>query len=184
MHLNPARAGLVSAQAPLEEYPWSSYPDYLRQKRPSWLRVDRVLGEHGVQTNAHAGRLEFAECVEAIRRDPEAQAEDRNLLRSWRVGSEEFIARLLDRLEGTTSEHHLAAVRHESMNQRAERIVAEELKTSGWTSERLVLEKKNHPFKVTTARRLRAETTMTLARISKRLSMGRWTYVSSLLRQQ
>ena len=47
VHLNPARANLVAADAPLKSFAWSSWPAYLlaRSKRPSWLRVDRLLGE-------------------------------------------------------------------------------------------------------------------------------------------
>jgi len=42
-------------------------------------------------------------------------------------------------------------------------------------------ERKGHAVKVTLARRLRAETMMTLKWIAQRLSMGTWTYVSNLL---
>ena len=48
VHLNPARANLVAADAPLKSFAWSSWPAYLlaRSKRPAWLRVDRLrLGE-------------------------------------------------------------------------------------------------------------------------------------------
>ena len=38
--------------------------------------------------------------------------------------------------------------------------------------------------KVKLARQLRAETTMTLRWIAKRLQMGSWTYVSNLLREK
>ena len=38
--------------------------------------------------------------------------------------------------------------------------------------------------KVKLARRLRAETTMTLRWIADRLRMGSWTYVSNLLREK
>jgi REP element-mobilizing transposase RayT len=48
VHLNPARAGLVTGAEKLESYSWSSYPAYCNPRlRPSWLRVDRLLGEHG-----------------------------------------------------------------------------------------------------------------------------------------
>jgi hypothetical protein len=47
VHLNPARAKLVAADAPLKSFAWSSWPAYLlaRSKRPAWLRVGRLLGE-------------------------------------------------------------------------------------------------------------------------------------------
>jgi hypothetical protein len=38
--------------------------------------------------------------------------------------------------------------------------------------------------KVRLARQLRAETTMTLGWIARRLQMGSWTYVSNLLREK
>jgi putative transposase len=62
VHLNPARAGLVRREEPLQTYRWSSYPLYLKSPavRPSWLRSDRLLGVHGVQRDSWRGRLEFS----------------------------------------------------------------------------------------------------------------------------
>src|SRR5437867_669050 len=50
VHLNPARARLLKAEEPLETFRWSSYPDYLKPSshRPSWLRVQRLMGEKGI----------------------------------------------------------------------------------------------------------------------------------------
>jgi len=46
VHLNPVRAGLLSPEQPLEAYRWRSYPLYTADSwRPSWLRIDRLLGE-------------------------------------------------------------------------------------------------------------------------------------------
>ena len=41
VHLNPARAKLVAADALLKNFAWSSWPAYLLapSKRPAWLRV-------------------------------------------------------------------------------------------------------------------------------------------------
>jgi hypothetical protein len=41
VHLNPARAGLLGPEEPLQSYPWSSYPLHLQEptRRPVWLRV-------------------------------------------------------------------------------------------------------------------------------------------------
>ena len=45
IHLNPVRAGVV--KDPLE-YPWSSYPYYIGQKRePEWLTTEWILGYFG-----------------------------------------------------------------------------------------------------------------------------------------
>jgi len=58
VHLNPARANLVMADAPLKSFAWSSWPAYLlaHSKRPAWLRVDRLLGEWGIPKDSPAGR--------------------------------------------------------------------------------------------------------------------------------
>src|SRR5437870_7369270 len=58
VHLNPVRANLLPPEASLQEFAWSSYPQYLQsaRKRPAWLRVDRVLGELGIQKDDAKGR--------------------------------------------------------------------------------------------------------------------------------
>ena len=54
----------------------------------------------------------------------------------------------------------------------------------GWTEAGLSQRAKGDRGKVALARRLRAETTMTLAWIARRLQMGSWTYVSNLLHEK
>src|SRR5690349_18007295 len=46
VHLNPARAKLLSAQERLADFRWSSYGEYLKPpgQRPRWLEVRRMLG--------------------------------------------------------------------------------------------------------------------------------------------
>src|SRR6266404_5311142 len=58
VHLNPVRAKLLGLENRLLEYPWSSFGYYLAAKRhrPSWLRVDRLLGEHGITEDTSKGR--------------------------------------------------------------------------------------------------------------------------------
>jgi hypothetical protein len=60
--------------------------------------------------------------------------------------------------------------------------VREELAKLGWTEAELGRRRKGDAGKVRIARRLRRETTMTLAWIAARLQMGVWTHVSNLLR--
>ncbi|HAV64486.1 MAG TPA: transposase, partial [Verrucomicrobiales bacterium] len=66
VHLNPARATLLAAGQPLRGFAWSSWPAYLAapSKRPAWLRVDRLLGEHGIPKDSVAGRRELERRVE------------------------------------------------------------------------------------------------------------------------
>ncbi len=61
VHLNPVRANLIRAEEPLVAFRWSSFPAYQAapRKRPRWLRVDRLLGEHGIPKDTKAGRRYF-----------------------------------------------------------------------------------------------------------------------------
>lgn len=185
VHLNPDRAGLITPEERLETCPWSSYGVYLMtpQKRPAWLRVDRVLGEHGIQKENRAGRLEFARRMESQRVGAEAEGgSNEGMLQGWRMGSEEFVMRMLDQLEEKTTAQHTAAPRKELMTQRAERIIAEELMKMGCSEADLPSQRKGDPRKIALAKHLRRETTMSLAWIARRLHMGQWTYLSNLLK--
>ena len=66
VHLNPARAKVLRPEQPLSGFGWSSYPQYLAapSRRPSWLRVDRLLGEWGIPKDSPAGRRVFEERME------------------------------------------------------------------------------------------------------------------------
>jgi hypothetical protein len=52
-----------------------------------------------------------------------------------------------------------------------------------WTRDELTRRGKGDKHKVALARRLRAETTMSLAWIAEHLRMGSWSYISDLLRK-
>jgi hypothetical protein len=78
---------------------------------------------------------------------------------------------------------HYGAERQKSGEAKAERLVREGLAKLGWSESDLAERRKGDPGKVGIARRLRQETTMTLAWIGQRLRMGAWTHVSNLLRR-
>jgi REP element-mobilizing transposase RayT len=185
VHLNPARAKLIAPQQRLEHYKWSSYPVYLgtNSRLPPWLRGDRLLGEHGLQKDNRVARLEFAQRMEARRREPNTAegACDAELRRGWHLGGQGFLSRLLDRLEGKVTENHRAPERAETDEAKAERIIQAGLRELGWTEEDLRQRKKCIPEKVGLAQRVRAETTLSLKRVAERLNMGTWTNTSNLL---
>jgi hypothetical protein len=56
-------------------------------------------------------------------------------------------------------------------------------KELGWGKTELPTRRKSDPNKVALAKDLRAQTTMSLKWIARRLEMGSWTHVSNLLRQ-
>jgi putative transposase len=105
VHLNPVRADLLKPEEGLEAYVWSSYPGYLSgpKKRFPWLRVDRVLGEHGISRDTPAGRREFRKRMTA-RRYEQDEAAYQKVRRGWCLGDAEFKKELLERIEGVGGE--------------------------------------------------------------------------------
>jgi REP element-mobilizing transposase RayT len=184
VHLNPARAHLLKRGHQLRDYPWSSYPAYLkpRSERPVWLRVDRVLGEAGIPKDSSAGRDEFGKRMELRRWEGDDEIYQK-IRRGWVLGSEEFRAELLDAIKTSHTEHIHGEELRQSEEQRAEHIVREGLRNLGWTTQQLRTTPKGDPRKLKIARRLRNETTMTWSRITTRLHTGVWRHLANRLRQ-
>jgi putative transposase len=183
VHLNPVRAGLLAPGQRLGRYRWSSYPAYLLpgRKRPRWLRVDRLLGEHGLPRDTKAARREFALRMEA-RRASESDPEWKPLRRGWCWGGKEFRQELLEQMREQTGPNHGGEERRESEEGWAEQMVTGELKRLRWTTAELAQRRKSDLQKLSLARRLRRETTMTLNWIAERLNMGTAGSLANLLR--
>jgi REP element-mobilizing transposase RayT len=182
VHLNPARAKLVSPEQPLREYRWSSWPAYLKSpgQRPDWLRVERLLGEYRIPADSAAGRRRLEEALEA-RRAGEDGDDYRSIRRGWFFGERSLKEELLAAVSAQAGGWHYGEELRESAEAKAERIVAEELKRRKWDASALGQRRKGDPGKVALARRLREETTMTLAWIAQRLNMGTKTHLAHLL---
>ena len=182
VHLNPARAKLLSARQTLSAYRWSSYGEYLKEpsRRWRWLRVDRLLGEHGIPKDSVAGRQEFENRME-LRREAEDGQEFRGILRGWCLGGETFRKELLAQISEKRGAEHYGQEVRESAEEKANRIVKEELEKLGWQEADLIRRRKGDPEKLGIALRLRQETTMTLAWTAQRLKMGTKTHLSHLL---
>ncbi len=180
VHLNPARARLLKPSHQLSDYPWSSYPAYLRAHgaRPSWLRVDRVLGEAGIPKDSPAGRREFARRME-VRRWEDDDELWKKIRRGWALGSEEFRDELLQAMEQRSSDYIAGDEIRESEEQKAERIIKGQMRLLGWTNQDLQRLRKGDKQKVKIAKLLRQQTTMTLKWIAGRLHMGTWTHVAN-----
>src|SRR5947207_6211082 len=173
VHLNPVRAKFLQPHEPLRNYPWSSYPEYLKRaaKRPDWLRVDRVLGELGIRKDDGNGRRRFVRAMEERRRRDEPE-EWRALRRGWFFGNGRLKEQLLERMGTAMGRHHGGHEKFETDMQKAERVVARELKKRRWTEEDLERRRKTDILKVEIAARLRAETVMTLDWIAQGVWMG------------
>jgi putative transposase len=182
VHLNPVRAKLLRPEEKLGAYPWSSYGEYLKppRRRAGWLEVRRLLGETGIPRDSAAGRRQFERWLELRRREEEPGAWQ-GLRRGWCVGGETFRKELLAQIAGRSGESHYGEAVREAAEEKAQRVVAEELKRLKWRETDLAARRKGDPGKVRMARRLRAETTMTLKWIAERLKMGAWTHVTNRL---
>ena len=185
VHLNPARAELLRPEQPLRAYAWSSYGEYLQppERRAAWLAVGRLLGEMGIPQDSTAGRTQFELRMEDRRRE-EGSEDWKAVRRGWCLGDETFRRELLAQMSGRVGEHHYGLERAESAEDRAVRIVHEELTRAGWTEEELRQRPKGDAVKLATAARLRAETMMTLKWIALRLAMGAWTHLNRRLYEQ
>lgn len=181
VHLNPRRAGLVKENEALESYTWSSYPAYLRPSaRPGWLRVERVLGEHGLQVDSARSRREFSRRMEQLC-PVDLAGEHEALRRGWRMGAEDFADRLADKLAVGDRRGVRARELRELDQVIAERLLRAGLKEAGWAKSDLKQRAKGDPVKVEIARHLRAHTQMTRSWITQQLNMGSPSYLSSLL---
>ena len=76
---------------------------------------------------------------------------------------------------------HYGEERQETAQAKAERVLGQELKKLRWQERHLEQTRKGDWKKVRIARRLRCETTMTLAWIAQRLRMGTKTHLAHLL---
>ncbi len=182
VHLNPARARLVPPEQPLRTYRWSSWPEYLQApgKRPGRLRVDRLLGEYRIPKDSVAGRRELERAVEE-RRAAESGVDYKAIRRGWCFGEKAFRQELLAQMSERLGAEHYGEERLETAEAKAERIIAEELKRRKWREAELTKRAKGDPAKVAIAGRLRAETTVTVAWIAERLSMGTASYLNNRL---
>lgn len=181
VHLNPVRAGLVAPEEKLESYRWSSYEAYRHPKeRPSWLRTDRLLGEHGLIEDTARSRREFERRMESAR-SRVGSDEDEQVRNGWKLGAEDFADWLAGKLARAGRGGERASERVETDTALAQRLVREALAAVRWREVDLALQSKGHPVKVELARQLRSQTPMSRRWIAERLRMGSVSYVSNLL---
>ena len=182
VHLNPVRAKLLSKEQKLRAYRWSSYGEYLKRpsQRVGWLCVGRLLGEMGIPKDSAAGRKELERRME-LRRWEDQPEQWKGVRRGWCLGDEAFRKELLAQMAEQAGASHYGEELLESAEEKAQAIIAEEMKRLGWKEDDLRRHRKGDRRKVKIARRLRQETTMTLKWIADRLRMGTWTHVTNRL---
>lgn len=182
VHLNPARAKLITSDTPLRQYKWSSFPIYCADPndRPKWLEVRHLLAESGIESDTRAGRLLYEKQIEWKRTKPESQ-ETEATWDDWCLAAEAYRKELLAKVGEKKGRWHYGPELAESDEAKAIQILEKELTERSLTLIALKKLPKGHEEKVAIAQILRKETTMTLDWISDRLKMGSRTYLGHLL---
>ncbi|UFS69424.1 transposase [Geomonas sp. RF6] len=114
VHLNPVRTGMLSRP---EEYPWSSYRDFIGERTPpEWLTTRRIL-------NTFAERAEYRKYVEELMGEAEYQSPLKNTAASTFLGSHAFVEDVVGAHLG--GKEHLPALRELTKARTIERILYE-----------------------------------------------------------
>jgi hypothetical protein len=144
------------------EYPGAIYHVMDRGDRQEDIFVDDVDRQDLLKTLAEA-------CQKTAW---QAQEELKPLRRGWCLGSEQFRQEMLERMDGKLGESHSGELHRETAEQRANRILAEELSRRGWTESDLAARRRSDPGKLAIAVRLRNETTLPVKWIAARVQIG------------
>jgi hypothetical protein len=142
------------------------------KRPPEWIRVDRLLGEHGGLRETAVGRARFERQMVTRRLEKPNEDEVRGVRRGWCLGGKEFRDEMLQKADGKLGEHRSGDLPLESGNAKAGRIVREDLRRLCWVESDLSRRPKNDPAKLTLAARLRPETTLTIKEIAARVKLG------------
>ena len=125
----------------------------------------------------------FAQRME-WRRGEDLRGEFKGVERGWCLGGEEFRQELLEQVDGRPGPSHFGEAVQGAEGAQAERLVVEGLKRLRWTEADLRARRKGERGKIQLARELRSKTTMPLAWIAARLSMGTRGHLAWLLQQR
>lgn len=194
IHLNPARAGLLDAEAPrLGDFRWSSYRAFVGARPlPPWLVRERVFGalllpdEESVCRRRYAGYL--ARRVDSLlgkTETEEAQAAWAHVRRGWLIGGDAFRKRLLHLAGNVLRVRHresyagdpLARGHDEPAARRILEKVGRRWKNPDWAAL-----PKGEEHKLVAAWLLRKRTTVRGSWIAAQLGMGHASRVSHACR--
>ena len=146
------------------------------------MRVDRLLGEQGIRRDTPEGRRSFEARMEQARAQEIDGARWAPVRRGWCLGTEEFRREWLGRIQGRLGEAHCGELRRETVEAKAEDIIAAELRRRKWSESDWAQRHKSDPGKLEVAARLRRETTLPVRWIAARLHLGTWKSATARLR--
>ena len=170
MPLSPLTAGLGDA---VLRNPWAVTIKAWKSHGQTWFKLPcGALMTTGILQDSAAGRQQFERQMEARRLEEAHEEEFKPLRRGWCLGGEEFRQAMLELMDGKLGENHSGQLQRETAEQRASRIIAEELTGRDWTEADLARRLRTDPGKLAIAARLRSETTLPVKWIAARVQIG------------
>ena len=175
IHLNPARARLLTVER-LQEYRYSSY-HWLRtpRKRPAGLTFEAVLSAAGQLTDTRAGWASYHDYLTWLHGDDRAQktlAFDR-MCQGWALGSGAFKRELVrDHLDRVARKELEAESGVELRPLHWQEVLEAGLRQTGKTLAQAATEPKGAPWKVALAAHLKSTTTASNHWLAQTLRMG------------
>jgi hypothetical protein len=136
---------------------------------------------HPIPKNSPAGQQVFEQRMEEFRRAEDKPETWAPVRLGWCLDEEAFRKQLPVQVSGRRGSHHDRAELRDGEEEKAERLVNEELARHRWSEKDLAGKPKTDRQKTRIALRLRRETTMTPAWIPQRLRMGSVNTLKSTL---
>lgn len=182
IELNPVRAGIVPAEQ-LEAYRFGSFMRLWEPKRrPSWYEAATSLKAAGGLADSPKGRSRYRDYLAWLDDETKQGREEeyQRLSEGWAIGSEEFVAELLDK--------HQTTVNDQTWDGRSKR----EWREGQWERHLKALlqpipaklrhdQRVSARWKAETAWRMKTETDASNEWLAQRLSMSTPTYVSKMV---
>jgi REP element-mobilizing transposase RayT len=190
IHLNPADAGLVKP-GNLAEYPWSSYPLYLRPltNRPDWLKLTDVLHSCGIPNDSSKSRQAYQaymnlrhQSVVANSPNADERADWKNMERGWLHGSRDFRDKMIKCLEEQGGVPEEREQKRELGEAAAQKTLEKCLARFGINRKDLLDLPKSDQRKQMIAGLLRYHYPVQAQWVSDQLSMGHFTTISRAMR--
>ena len=173
IHLNPARAGIVSPEQ-VAAFRWSSLGRFVREARFPQLEAGPWLRAMGLADTPEA----WAEYVERLRQlalDPEEQERlgFAAMSRGWAIGTDAWRKAVAQDHAHLAINPGLGAAEARELREAAWAArLAELLRESGRTRDEAVRQAKSAPWKITLAEKLRRDTGAAITWIARELHMG------------
>ncbi len=174
IHLNPVRAGIVTA-AQLRDYRWSSlWYLFHKRKRPGFMSLFSCLYYAGRLADKPIGRkkyLSYLDCM-AGPNDKQTEAKFKQLCRGWALGTKSFKTDLLEK-EQVQWVECVGRETEEARHLYWERLLNKLLAHHGKDYNNIQMDKKSAHWKVMIAHYMKRNTLVSNTWLASHLNMGR-----------